>query len=135
MRLLPDTNVLIYDTVEDSEHHNRAAKPIDEAGEILIPSTVVHEYIWVMLKVVQATPNFAALKVLEYLEDPRAAYVCESIEVLTKALEMLEAAGENAKEINDYVILATALHHNLTLATFDERLKRRALDRGLEVVP
>ena len=135
MRLLPDTNVLVYDTVEDSEHHNRAAKLIDEASEILIPSIVVHEYIWVMLKVVQATPNFVALKVREYLEDPRAAYVCEPIEVLTGALEMLEKAGENAKEINDYVILATALHYNLTLTTFDDRLKRRALDRGLKVVP
>ncbi len=135
MRLLPDTNVLIYDTVEDSEHHDEAAKVVDEAKEIFIPSIVVHEYLWAMLKIVQAAPSFVALKVREYLEDPRTTYMLEPMDAITEALRMLEADRESVKEINDYVILATALHYDLTLATFDRKLKKRALRRGLRTVP
>lgn len=54
MRLLPDTNVLIYDTIEDSEHYDKAAKIIDEAKEVIIPSLVIHEYVWAMFEIVQA---------------------------------------------------------------------------------
>ncbi|MEM1947114.1 MAG: PIN domain-containing protein [Candidatus Caldarchaeum sp.] len=45
MRLLPDTNVLVYDTVEDSMHHDKAVKIIDAAGELAIPPIVIHEYV------------------------------------------------------------------------------------------
>lgn len=135
MRLLPDTNVLIYDTIEDSEHHNEAAKIINEAKKIIIPSIVIHEYIWTMFKIVQASPSFVMLKVREYLEDPRTIYIPESIETLVDALKMLEADRESVKEVNDYIILATALHHNLTLATFDKKLKRKAMEKRLKVAP
>ncbi|MEM3691558.1 MAG: PIN domain-containing protein [Candidatus Korarchaeum sp.] len=135
MRLLPDTNVLIYDTVEDSEHHEEAARIIDEAGEVIIPSIVIHEYIWAMFKIAQVSPSFLVIKLREYLGDPKAVYVFESAEVLVSALKMLEADGESLREMNDYIILATALHYNLKLATFDRKLRIRALERGLGVVP
>ncbi len=34
--LLPDTNVLVYETVEDSPHHVEATELIDSAKEILV---------------------------------------------------------------------------------------------------
>ena len=135
MRLLPDTNVLIYDTVEDSGYHDEAARVVDEAREIVIPSIVVHEYLWAMLRIVQAAPSFVVLKVREYLEDPRTTYIHEPMEAIAKALRMLEADREGVGEVNDYIVLATALHFDLTLATFDRKLKERALRRGVRVVP
>jgi predicted nucleic acid-binding protein len=50
MKLLLDTNVLVYDTIEDSKYHGEASKIIDSAEEIFIPPIVVHEYIWVLLR-------------------------------------------------------------------------------------
>ncbi len=135
MKLLPDTNVLIYDTIEDSELHEEATRIIDSAKEIFIPSIVIHEFIWVMLKLIQVAPSFVALKIREYLEDPRARYVLEPAEVIINALKMLEEDCQSVKEVNDYIILATAMHHNLTLATFDKKLKKIAIKRGLRVVP
>lgn len=135
MRLLPDTNVLIYDTVEDSEHHEEAATVIDEAREVIIPSIVVHEYIWAMFKIVQVPPSFLVIKLREYLGDPRVAYVLEPARVLIEALEMLEEDGESLREANDYVILAASLHYGSKLATFDGKLRARAVRRGIEVVP
>jgi len=46
MKLLLDTNVLIYDTVEDSEYHDIATEIIDKAIQIFMPSIIVHEYIY-----------------------------------------------------------------------------------------
>lgn len=135
MRLLPDTNVLVYDTIEDSEHHSEAAEVIDAAEELVIPSIVIHEYVWVMLRVVRAPADFLALKVREYLEEPRATYVAEPADVIASALRMLEADGEDVKEVNDYIILATALRFEAALATFDNKLRRRAVGAGLKVSP
>lgn len=125
MRLLPDTNLLVYDTVENSENHNDAAKIIDEAEKIIVPSIVIHEYIWVMLRVVQAPLSFIAFKVCEYLEDPRVIYMLETADVIVGALKMLEENKEDSREINDYIILAMALRQKSTLATFDQKLRKR----------
>jgi predicted nucleic acid-binding protein len=135
MKLLPDTNVLIYDTIEDCEHHSLAADIIDKAAEIYMLPIVVHEYIWVMLKLVQASPSFVSVKVQEYLEDPKTVYMLENVDVLTNSLRIIEEDKQNIKEVNDYIILATALKYNLTLATFDKKLKKTASERKLKVIP
>lgn len=135
MKLLPDTNVLVYDTIEDSEHHSEAAEIIDAAEELVIPSIVIYEYMWVMLKVIQVPISFLALKIREYLEEPKATYVIEPVEVLVSALRMLETDKEDVKEVNDYIILAASLYLKSTLATFDHKLRRKAVDMGLKVAP
>ncbi|MEM2614382.1 MAG: PIN domain-containing protein [Nitrososphaerota archaeon] len=134
MRLLPDTNVLVYDTIEDSRHHKEAAKIIDSAGEIFMPPIVIHEYIWVMLKL-SISPTVISAKIHEYLEDVRARPLHESIKVMDDALRMLEEEKAPTKDINDYVILSLTLNNDLTLATFDKELKTIALRKGAAVIP
>ncbi len=134
MRLLVDTNVLIYDTVEDSEYHDRAKEIIDEADEIAIPSIVVYEYIWAMYKLARVAPEFISLKIEEYFEDPRIVFLPEQLRLIHSALRMLKEDNAGLREINDYIILATALHYNLALATFDKKLIKRALKRGVKVL-
>ncbi len=134
MRLLVDTNILVYDTVEDSDYHEQARKIIDEADEILIPSIVVYEYVWVMYKLAQVTPDFMLLKLKEYFEDPRITLVPEQVKLIYSALKMLKEDGESLREINDYIVLASALYYNSALATFDKKLKKKALERGVQVI-
>jgi hypothetical protein len=135
VKLLPDTNILIYDTVEDSEYHSIASEIIDKAIQIFIPSIVIHEYLWVMLRLLQAPLNIIEIKLCEYLEDPRTVYILESIDVLVNALKMLTEDKQDVKEINDYIILSTAQKYNLMLATFDKKLRKIAINRNLKVVP
>ena len=134
MKLLADTNVLVYDTVEDSKHHELASNIIDSAKELWLPSIVVHEYVWVMLKL-GVSAEFLALKVLEYLRDPRTVYLAENPEILSNALKYLKEKQASTREINDLIILMFAKHYNLTLATFDKILKRTALSIGINVIP
>ncbi len=135
MKLLLDTNVLIYDTVEDSEYHSIASEIIDKAVQIFIPSTVIHEYLWVMLKLLQVPLNIIEVKLRDYLDDPRTVYISEDIDVLINALNMLIEDKQDVKEINNYIILSTARKYNLMLATFDKRLRKIAINRNVKVIP
>jgi predicted nucleic acid-binding protein len=135
MKLLLDTNVLIYDTVEDSEYHSIASEIIDRAVQIFIPSTVIHEYLWIMLKLLQVPLNIIEIKLRDYLDDPRTVYISEDIDVLINALNMLIEDKQDVKEINNYIILSTARKYNLMLATFDKRLRKIAINRNVKVIP
>jgi len=134
MRLLVDTNVLVYDTVEDSGYHDRARRIIDEADEVAVPSIVLYEYIWVMYKLARVAPEFISLKIEEYFEDPRIIFLPDQLRFIHSALRMLKEDNASLREINDYIILASTLHYNLALATFDKKLIKRALKRGVKVV-
>lgn len=134
MKLLPDTNILVYDTIEDSGRHDEAAKIIDSASEILISPIVIHEYIWVMLRL-NISPKIISVKVHEYLEDIRARYINESLKVINDALKMFEEDKALLRDINDYIILSLALNTRAVLATFDRGLKTLSLSRGLSVIP
>jgi len=127
--------VLIYDTVEDSEYHSTASEIIDRAVQIFIPSIVIHEYLWVMLRLVRAPLNIIEVKLRDYLEDPRTVYMLESVDVLVNALDMLTEDKQDVKEINDYIILLAARKHNLVLATFDKKLRKAAINRNVKVIP
>jgi len=48
---------------------------------------------------------------------------------------MLEEDKQDVKEINDYIILSTALTYNLVLATFDKKLRNIAIGRNVKVIP
>jgi predicted nucleic acid-binding protein len=134
MRLLLDTNILVYDTIEDSENHDEAVKIIDEAYEIFIPTIVIHEYIWVMLKL-SVDIKIILIKIHEYLEDIRARYLYESLSIIDHALRMLKEDNARAKEVNDYIILSLALTNKLDIATFDRGLKSIAIKRGVNTIP
>ncbi len=107
---------------------------MDLASEIIIPSIVVHEYMWVMLRL-GVNPLFVADKVGEYLNDPRTLYVCEPPSVIMKALMLLEEHRASMRELDDYIILVTAVSYRATLATFDKKLARVATSLGVEVLP
>ncbi len=134
-RLLPDTNVLVYETVEDSPHHTTAARIVDEAREIILLPIVLHEYIWVMVKKLGVDPWIVAEKIREYLSDRRVRYAPEPPSVLVSALRMLREMGLAPREVNDLIILAAARQYGAVLATFDEKLRRVAQRLGVRVVP
>ncbi len=134
MRLLPDTNVLVYETVEDSSHHVEACKLLDSAEEVFIPSIIAHEYFWVMIKL-GVSLDVILSKIEEYLEDSRTRYFMEPIDVYRKAVTMIQEDKASPREVNDYLILAVAYRERLVLATYDYNLRRAAVRRGIKVAP
>ena len=131
--LLPDTNVLVYETVEDSPSHAEACEIIDSARAIILPSIVLHEYLWVMVRRLEVPPDFVARKVEEYLSDRRVRYVVEPRDAVLDALELLK--NRPVRDLNDLLILFTAVRYDAVLATFDRELRKAARAVGLDVVP
>ena len=63
--LLPDTSILVYETVEDSPRHGEAVGIVDSSREILSPSIAVREHIRVTVSKHGVTPSFCREKSLE----------------------------------------------------------------------
>ncbi len=46
MKVLIDTNVIIYDLFEDPQFHKEAEEILDSSEGWVIPSIVIHELVW-----------------------------------------------------------------------------------------
>lgn len=134
MRLLVDTNVLIYETFEDSDRHAEATD-IVYANEVYIPTIVLHEYIWLLLRHFFIGYAQVAEKLEQLLSEKNIHILCETPGDLAAGLRMAKEDGAGPREVNDYIILASALNREFALATYDKNLRKAAIKRGLTVVP
>ena len=125
-----DTNVLIFDTFEDSEHHAEASSLLDSIREWIIPSLVVHEYVWALRRLGLSFESVRE-KVSEYLLDPRATLIPVELDDLLFSL----TRARSFDDYNDLVILSIALRSGAALATFDEGLRRASSSARVEVLP
>ena len=88
-----------------------------------------------MIRKLHVPASFVAAKISEYLEDPRTRYVTEPLAVINKALGLLEKGYIQPRELNNAIILMTAIQHSAVLATFDQRLRRKAKQLGVPIKP
>lgn len=125
-----DTNVLVFDSFEDSEHYEEAASLLNDLQRWIIPGIVIHEYVWV-LKGLDLPLSFLRSKVREYLLNEKTSFSPTNIGNINYALKNME----KITEYNDLLILSTALRDDQYLASFDEKLRSRAETLGLETLP
>ncbi len=134
MRAVLDTNVLVYDTFEDSIFHVEARRLLDSLDAWVIPIIVLYEYVWLM-RGLDVDLADVVEKVWEYAWDHRARVVSGGREAVRWALAILREEGRPLSRFNDKVVLAVAQSEDLPIASFDERLRRQAKRLGLEVLP
>ena len=133
-KVIIDTNVLIYDTYEDSINHEEASSLLNGLETWVIPLIVLYEYIW-FLKGMGESTRTAEVKLEDYVLSEKAKILREGASHLRKALHSLTDEGIPLSKFNDEVILVIAKEEGLALATFDSRMKRRARKRGIRIVP
>jgi len=128
-----DTNVLIYDTFEDTEFHKRAEELLESLDRWYVPAIVVQEYVWFF-----RNNGFSAREALEalrgYTEDPRFKGLSEDPELIESALNFVVGKKLSLSRFNDVVILLHALEKG-TLVTFDVKLRKLAKREGITVLP
>jgi len=129
-----DTNVLVYDTFEDSIFHRHAARLLDELDEWIIPEVVVYEYVCI-LRELEVSAEDLEDKLRDYLLSPKSKLVCGGSEVLLAAASLLRREKLSLSRFNDKVILITAKRLAYPLATFDRRLRKQATSSGVRVLP
>lgn len=134
MKAVIDTNVLIYDTYEDSLHHDEAATLLDDLGMWIIPLLVIYEYVW-FLKGMGLDAQTALEKLEDYLLSAKARIVCEDYWVILRAMTGLADERLPLGRFNDEVILRVAHEERAALATFDRGMRARASKFGIMVIP
>jgi hypothetical protein len=130
MRAVIDTNILIYDLVEDSEFHKEAERLLDSLEEWLTPSIVIHEFVWFL----RANEIDNVEYVKSYVNNEKAKILCDNDDVIDRALEILTKERLSLSRYNDVVILAHAIENYSPLATKDKALKGLARRHGVEVI-
>jgi predicted nucleic acid-binding protein len=116
-----DTNALVYDTIEDSEHHETASTIIDSLDICIIPSVVLEEFIFTLVKL-GLDNKIIYEKVLDLLET--FEYLPIEKEDIINALNMIEKEKVSFKKFNDKLILCIAERRKAKLLTFDKELQK-----------
>lgn len=122
MEAVIDTNVLIYEFIEDSEYHGTASKVLNKIDNIIIPEIVINEFIYVSSKIgvpfdtiknkIIEIYNSSQLDVIEIKND----YIIDIINSSNNIYEF--------KNFNDVIISFTSKIRNIQLFTFDINLQK-----------
>lgn len=126
MSAVVDTNVLIFDTFEDSRFHLEAKKLLDSLERWILPFIVFHEYVWFM-KGEKIDLVFCEEKVTEYLTHTKSKPVPIQVDDLLFSIHGIE----KYPEYNDFLILSMAKRTGNPLLTFDKELKKNANQHGV----
>jgi len=124
-----DTNVLVFDTFEDSEFHREATKLLDSLNRWILPSIVFHEYVWFM-KREKLDLSFSREKVIEYLTHVKSNPVAIQVDDILFSIQRIR----EYRDYNDFLILSVAKRMGHALLTFDERLKKYANQHGVRTL-
>lgn len=128
MSAVLDTNVLIYDTFEDSSHHGEAKVKLDELKKWYIPAIAMHEYVWFM-KGEEIDLSFTKSKVVEYVTHEKVEIIPDEVDGILFSAERMDTYHD----YNDYVILAVARKLGEPILTFDHRLRGIASKIGVSI--
>lgn len=134
MKAIIDTNILIYDTFEDSVFHERAKILLNELDEWIIPEIVIYEYIWFM-KGLDVDVDNVLEKVREYLLHAKGVLTTSNAYDVIKSLESVYSEKLSLSRFNDKLILTIAIKNKIPIATFDMKLRKQALKNNLIILP
>ncbi|BAB65852.1 PIN domain-containing protein [Sulfurisphaera tokodaii] len=126
-----DTNVIIYDYVEDSEYHKKAEELLDSLNKWIIPAIVIHELVW-FLKDMKLEDKIN--DVFAYVRNEKAEVICDSVNNIVDSLEILIREKLPLADYKDMIILSHAIREKLPLVTFDKKLSKIAKKYGVSVV-
>lgn len=133
MTTLVDTNVLIYDSIENSPHHDRASKIIDESEDPLINSLSIIELGFVLPRYGIGNDDVYT-KIEELLHSGYFLISWISGSILEGASEFMVENNLSFKDLNDWIIAYDAHSRRVPLATFDRTLSRKCQKLGIQVI-
>jgi len=133
MEAIIDTNILIYETIEDSMYHKEVVEKLKDLESLYIPTNILIEFILVMKKL-KLENKVIMHKISEILEDPSISLISIAKMDFKESLKVIIRENRDMKEINDKIILALAKRKNLPIYTYDRQLKQQARKYGVKVL-
>jgi hypothetical protein len=131
MECIADTNILIYDTIEDSEFHQKVSETLDLMDNVMVPSIVLEEFVHAM-KQIKVGEDIIRKKSIEIL-DTYAIIPISAIN-MKDSIRILSEENVSFKRFNDKLILSVAKEKNLPLFTFDKELISECKANGVKTI-
>ncbi|MEM4177462.1 MAG: PIN domain-containing protein [Nitrososphaeria archaeon] len=125
MEVIVDTNVLVYETVEDSIYHEEVVEKLNRFSRIYISFNILIEFILV-LKKLGLDEKFICDKVVELLDRSKIELVNVRKSDIERAIEIIIKEKSSMLRVNDKLVLSLALKLGIPLYTYDKQLKFQA---------
>ena len=129
-----DTNVLVYEMVEDSELHSAAAAALKKVTKRIIPTIVLEELVYALMQL-GVTDSIIKKKLEELLNSEWNQIIPIVPMHMQGAMEVLARHKTSFRRFNDKVILSTAKTEQVPLITFDRELLAECKKEGVDTIP
>ena len=133
MTTLVDTNVLVYDAIENSPHHGRASEIIDGAEDPMINSLSIVELGFVLPRYGIESKS-VRMKIEELLHSDYFTVSWLSGKILEGVSAFMVENNLSFRVFNEWIIAYDAHSRNIPLVTFDKTLSRHCKKLGIEVI-
>lgn len=133
MTALVDTNVLVYDAIENSPHHVRASDIIDGSEDPLINSLSIVELGFVLPRYGIENDGVNA-KLDELLHSDYFTVSWISERMLGDVSAFIVENSLSFRDFNNWIIAFDAHSRNVPLVTFDKTLSKKCKLMGINVI-
>ena len=133
MTVLIDTNVLVYDTIENSQHHDSASELIDELEDPIINSPSIVELGFVLPRY-GIDNERVRMKIEELLQSDYFTVSWLSGKMMEKVSSFMAENKLSFRDFNDWIIAYDANSRKVPLVTFDKILQKQCKKLGIQVI-
>ncbi len=133
MECIVDTNVLVYETFEDSESHEEVVKKLSEMELIYVPGVVILE-LTIILKRLKYDSSIILDKIREIFNRNRYVVLDIYVDDIIFAIDILSRHGKNVSSLNDKIVLSVAKRLGKPIYTYDKDLKRQCKRLGVPII-
>ncbi len=133
MTVLVDTNVLVYDTIENSPHHDSASEFIDESEDPIINSLSIVELGFVLPRY-GIDNESVRMKTEELLHSDYFTVSWLSGKMMEKVSSFMVENKLSFRDFNDWIIAYDAYSRKVPLVTFDKILQKKCKKLGIQVI-
>ncbi len=130
MNVQIDTNVLVYDTIENSQHHDSASELIDELEDPIINSPSIVELGFVLPRY-GIDNESVRMKIEELLHSDYFTVSWISGKMIEQVSAFMVENKLSFREFNDWIIAHDINSRNIPLVTFDRVLQRKCKKLGI----
>ena len=128
-----DTNVLVYDAIENSPHHDEATKIIDGSENFVINSLSIVELGFVLPRY-GIDNDSVRIKLDELLHSDYFTISWLSGKILEGVSSFMVKNNLSFRDFNDWIIAYDAHLKSVPLVTFDKTLSKKCKKLGIQVI-
>jgi len=133
MEYIVDKNILVYETIEDSNYYNDVVSKLDKFDYIYVPVLVILE-LSIVLKRLVLREDLIYERLKEIIDDDRYILIDYLSGDLISAVETLIDEQGDIRSLIDKSLLSMAARIGLGIYTYDKKLIRQCKKRRIPIL-